>query len=350
MNFLKKIILVVFLTFFIFFLTDLIVTNINGYRGASKFYIKDNLVGFNNKPNFSGKFGGYLDSYSSKVSTGPLSERISFVNDCNSSKNIIFLGDSGTAGFEVNDNETFISQINAKQCKFNGINFGVRGHNTHNILGNYKRIKNMINHDAVVYIIFPNDLSDNLALPSGANNLIKKFGNVFNEVYYPPKLSNLEKIYFNLRMTIADNFYATTKIIYSIENFKRFFRKKIKTKKINSKVIKISEDEMKVMTNLIYKLSYETKNINKKLFIAGYPCLYNKKCKTLELENYLIKKSKEENLFTVIPLANNLYKKFSNESLNRSLMRFYNDPHLTKYGHMIVSKYLLNYLKNRLLS
>ena len=106
-----------------------------------------------------------------------MGERLSVINNCNYSKNIIFLGDSGTAGFEVNDNETFVSQINLNQCKYKGINFGVRGHNTHNILGNYKRIKEKINHDIVIYIIFPNNLIDNIQLDLSLN-LYKKFGKI----------------------------------------------------------------------------------------------------------------------------------------------------------------------------
>jgi hypothetical protein len=55
---------------------------------------------------------------------------------------VLFMGDSTTAGFEVNDDETFVSEIN-RDCKtthITGANFGVRAYNTHRVIANYGRI------------------------------------------------------------------------------------------------------------------------------------------------------------------------------------------------------------------
>lgn len=302
-------------------------------------------MGFINKPNFSGKYGGFLDEFSSNVNIGPLSERLSVTKNCNYSKHIIFIGDSGTAGFEVNDSETFVSQINLNQCKYRGINFGVRGYNTHNILGNYKRIKQKIDHDIVIYIIFPNDLTENIKISSHLNNVIKKFGNVFNEIYYPPQLSNFESIYYNVRVFIADNFYLTTKLLHLLEKKIVFFPNKNKDEISIEKKVEISEEEKTTMRNLIYKLSKETNSIGKVLYVAGFPCLEFKECKTIELENYLKKISSETNLFRVISLSNDLYEQFNSGVLNPLTMRFSTDLHLSKFGHSIVSKYLIDHFK-----
>jgi len=342
---LNKILLISFITVFIFLLFDFLITSFNGYRGASKFYSADKYAGFINKPNFSGKFGGFLNEFSSNVNIGPLGERLSVIKDCQYSKNIIFLGDSGVAGFEVNDNETFVSKINLKQCKYKGINFGVRGYNTHNVLGNYKRIKERINHDFVVYIVFPNDLAENVNVHPGLNNLIKKFGNVFDEVYYPPQLSKSENIYYNLRILFADNFYLSTKLLYLLEKRQMPNFVKKKDQKLNKQISKISKEEKNKMNNLIKKLSEETASSGKILYVAGYPCLEYKKCKTIELENYLKKLSDKKSLFKVISLSNDLYEKFNKKLLDPSIMKFSNDPHLSKFGHSIVSDYLIKYFK-----
>ena len=351
MNLLRKIFLILSITVLFFLSLDFIITFTNGYRGTSKFYITSKYAGFIHKPNFSGNFGGFLDKFSSNVNLGHAGERLSVINNCNYSKNIIFLGDSGTAGFEVNDNETFVSQINLNQCKYKGINFGVRGHNTHNILGNYKRIKKKINHDIVIYIVFPNDLTENIQLDL-VRNLYKKFGNIFDEIYYPPNLSNSEKIYHSFRVFISDNFYVTTKLIYFLETKGKIFSlEKNKNTDSNKEIIKISQKEINKINNLIHDLSKETNSIGKKLYIAGFPCLSdetflsNKKCKTIELENYLKKISNETNLFKVISLSNHIYEEHKNGTLDIIMMRFRTDPHLSKFGHSVVSKFLIKFLE-----
>ena len=80
----------------------------------------------------------------------------------------------------------------------------------------------------------------------------------------------------------------TKKIPYLVQNFKINFYTKKKVKKINLTKISIGKDALKSITNLIYKLSHETKNINKKFFVADYPYLFVEKFKTLKLENYFI--------------------------------------------------------------
>jgi hypothetical protein len=62
------------LTLLLWFLTDATVTYSLGIRGFSSFLITDRTVGDTNKPNFSGRFGGFLDSFSALASIGPLGE------------------------------------------------------------------------------------------------------------------------------------------------------------------------------------------------------------------------------------------------------------------------------------
>ena len=175
---------------------DFLTTNLNGYRGFAKFFITNSYAGYINKPNFSGIFGGYLDEFSSFVEIGNLGERVSKKKEtCNYEENIIFLGDSTTAGFEVENADTFVSKFNEIQCQYENHNFGVRGYNTHNVIGKYLLIKNKINHKKVVYIFNSNDLTDNLNI-SRYNNMYKYFGNVYDQKFRKPKINLFRKIYF----------------------------------------------------------------------------------------------------------------------------------------------------------
>src|SRR5262245_30540499 len=98
-------------TLALWFLLDAIVTYLSGTRGFSMFFTVDSAVGHVNKPNFSGKFGGFLDSFSARVSIGPLGERKSSNGNCINAPLFLFVGDSTTVGFEVDDDETFVSKI-----------------------------------------------------------------------------------------------------------------------------------------------------------------------------------------------------------------------------------------------
>ena len=87
------------------------------------------------------------------------------------------------------------------------------------------------------------------------------------------------------------------------------------------------------MKNLILDLSKETNSIGKKLYIAGFPCIFNKKCETIELENYLRKISNETNLFKIMPLSNNIYQEHKNDKLDGEVIFWHTDGTLWKSLH-----------------
>ena len=113
----------------------------------------------------------------------------------------------------------------------------------------------------------------------------------------------------------------------------------------NKEIIKISQKEINKMNNLIHDLSKETNSIGKKLYVAGFPCLSNRECKTVELEDYLRKISNETNHFEVIPLSNHVYEEHKIGTLDIIKMGFRTDLHLSKFGHSVVSKILIRFLE-----
>ena len=120
-------------------------------------------MGHVNKPNFSGKFGGFLDLFSTFVSIGPLVKGGARREIAGMFQFFYLWEISITAGLEVNDEETFVSKINSN-CETTHIvraNFGVLGYDTHEVIANYTRISRSIKHDAVLYLITDTDLWEN---------------------------------------------------------------------------------------------------------------------------------------------------------------------------------------------
>ena len=145
----RSFLLLTLTTTILFVFIDFIFTKSWGIRGFSKFFQSNEIAGRTNKPNFDGIFGGPLHEFNAKVTIGGLGQRLSTAPKCkNHFREVLFLGDSFMAGFEGNNEETFVSRIN-DSCKYHGsigINFGVRAHDTHSVLGTYRHIAKYFTH------------------------------------------------------------------------------------------------------------------------------------------------------------------------------------------------------------
>ena len=325
----------------LWFSIDFITTSYYSSRGFSKFFTSDKLAGHINNPNFSGYFGGPLDDFYSKVNIGSLGERISIDGCSTPKKTVLFLGDSSVAGFEVDDNETFTSVIN-KDCKKTNIlayNFGVRAHDTHNVIGNYSRIQEKIDHNLVYYLITPNDITENMKKFHYVN-IVKRFGRVFEGEHYKYNLSYFEKTYFQLRIFISDNFYLTTKLLSYAENFDAKRQYAYEKLTVDSK-LKLRMSKLKeliiVLNNLVVKN-------DAKLIVSIYPCPGTPQCNSIEYERLLKEILKDEKII-VHELTESLLLR-ENKNLNLEDMRFRNDPHLSVFGHSIIGKMIEDFLLN----
>lgn len=320
--------------------TDAIITSILDIRGVSSFFTADRTVGPVNKPNFSGRFGGFLDSFSAFVSIGPLGERKSSEGNCRNLPFFVFMGDSTTAGFEVNDDETFVSKINSS-CETThiiAVNFGVRGYDTHEVIANYARISSSIKHEAVLYLITDNDLWENTQLFPYIN-IAKRFGRIFNGAYYLPAVSTLEQAYLNFRIFVNDHFYITST---AIKVFERWGGATPSDLKHAYNVI--PPDQAQTLIELVTILAASVKSNHAKLYVAAYPCLANYPCAGPDIERLLQKTSHQSKDFAVLPLATELELKFDKGEINKQDMRFSDDPHLSKFGHQVIAHELAQLL------
>jgi lysophospholipase L1-like esterase len=326
------------ITLCLWLLIDAIVTYGLGIRGFSSFFSADRTVGHVNKSNFSGRYGGFLDSFSALVSIGPLGDRKSTAAGCKDLPFFLFMGDSTTAGFEVSDDETFVSNIN-RNCEtthITGANFGVRAYDTHGVIANYRRISRLIHHDAVLYLITENDLFENMELYPYPN-VAKHFGRVFNGMYYLPSTSPLENVYLNFRIFLSDHFYMTTK---AAQVFETWHSDRSNSRYANG----IPTDQAETLIKLVQILSSAVKDNGARLYVAAYPCLSTSRCGGSDIERLLQDAGNLTKDFVVLPLAIALESKFQNGEIKREDMRFYNDMHLAKFGHEVLAQELAQLL------
>jgi hypothetical protein len=322
------------ITLALWFLLDAISTYILGIRGVSSFLTADRTVGHLHKANFSGKFGGFLDSFSTFVSMGPLGERRSSEGNCRNVPFFLFMGDSITAGLEVNDEETFVSKIssNCETTHIVGANFGVLGYDTHEVIANYTRISTSIKHDAVLYLITDTDLWENTQLFPYAN-IAKRFGRVFFGTYYLPTISNLERAYLNFRVFASDHFYTTSTAIKLLERWHAT------RSKVAHTYTAIPADQAETLVKLVKVLSAAVKGNGATLYIAASPCVTTDPCAGPDIER-ILQNSDQSEEFIVLPLATELQSKFDKGEINKKDMRFHNDVHLSSFGHGVLAKEL----------
>jgi hypothetical protein len=91
-------------------------------------------------------------------------------------------------------------------------------------------------------------------------------------------------------------------------------------------------------------LSSAVKDNGARLYVAAYPCLSTFRCGGSDLERLLQDAGNQTKDFVVLPLAIALESKFQNGEIKREDMRFYNDLHLSKFGHEVLAKELAQLL------
>jgi lysophospholipase L1-like esterase len=327
---------------------DFIFTKKFNITSFSQFFTHDNEAGRINKPGFQGFFGGPLEDFFSSVSIGQLGERNSTNSGCDFiNQKIIFLGDSTTAGFEVNDNETFVSLFN-QSCNTHltsGINFGVRGHDTHMVLATYQKIKKSIFHNKIFYLISVNDFNENID-PLAYQNMTERFGRVYDGQLINPisKFTN-KSLYLDIRVFIGKNFYLTTKLISYIELINKYFF----AKEGNNLGLSDLQVRFNMMEVLLNNLAIQARNEGADLYIAIYPNLSQDRPLIYGYfyEEMLLKTFKNHPInIKVLELEKYVETKSRLGCLKRSEMRFRNDGHLSKFGHKVISDFLRAELVN----
>lgn len=344
MRLIKDVVMLFFFTLILWLFVDFSLTKISGTRGFSQFFEKSDLIGRYNKPNFSGRFGGFLDQFSNVVNIDANGIRKSKKANCRNIENtILFVGDSSTAGFEVPDDKTFVSLINetCNEHKSRGFNLGVRAHDTHSTIATYKKYSKEIKHQSVFYLITTNDFDENLD-PNAYTNMTQRWGRAFNGRVISPavKGSRLSR-YLAIRTFVGDNFYLTTKLLSYCNTFcgNQFNSKEKFEESYNKDQILL---EVEKMRELILELVEEVKKNSAQLYIAGYPCLYLVGCSEVNDTFNELKEVLKTSGVDVIVLDTELFlkDKILNNEVSLEQMRFKNDGHLSQCGHRVIYEFI----------
>lgn len=151
-----------------FLLADLVLLLLQGpVRVVENFYQPIPDYGYKVRPNLTFEYANPYHGYRGTVHTNALGLRGApvAVPKPRGVFRILFLGDSITAGLEVNDDDTF-SAVCGRELggppRVEAINAGVRGYNADNILGYLQDAGMALEPDLVVYTFVDNDLT---ALP-----------------------------------------------------------------------------------------------------------------------------------------------------------------------------------------
>ena len=348
-NFFLKIILILLNSFIYFFLIDFSLTKLYGLKGYAEFFESSKKVGYINKRNFRGRFGGPLDEFSNIVNIDSFGNRYSTIKDCeniNSSnqtkQKILFVGDSALAGFEVSDDKTYTSLLN-ENCRipFLFINGGVRGHDTHMAMANLVRLikeKNLESKDTrFFYMLTSNDFKEN----NNKNSYLgmkANFGSIYDSTFYKPYMNPYKMKFKNF---LANNFYFLKKFRRYLITLNYDFNKDISNSKENININNQKTLDCERVIQIVSKTISKNKSIEK-IYIISHPGLSNKISFLKgfkEQENCLQNASIADRRIIVVKISDQIEEIFKNRKSNSSL-KFKRDSHYNHSGHLMFAEIL----------
>lgn len=346
----KNLIQILTISLLLFLAIDFFVTWSFGARGFSKFFIYNPVEGRMNNPSFTGRFGSILEEFSGQVSIRNFGERASAESQCNEvNTQILFVGDSTTAGFEVDDEDTFVSLFNANCSELAtiGINLGVRGHDTHAVIGTYLRTSSTFDHDAVIYLMTENDFTENVD-PNAYHLMSERFGRRYEGIVIKPNHDFIFSLYADLRVFVGDRLSLTTFLLRHFQLIRNTYFSTASSKVIN---LENNTENVHKSYELIRKLSTLVMASNAKLYIIPYPKLANDD-RDIDQKIKLLSDMIDEGLKEVLYLEeiDDLVKAVLDRDGRKLFeMRYTNDAHLSEYGHSVIATILTDVLRDHIL-
>lgn len=131
----------------------------------SKFIRYDEQLGWSHIPNSEGYFANPEEGFNGYIKLDENGIRVNDNTFDNEGESILVVGDSVTAGFEVDNNETYSAILEKllfeNGCEYRIYNTGVRGYGTDQALWNLERLLSIIKPKYVIYMFTSNDFLDN---------------------------------------------------------------------------------------------------------------------------------------------------------------------------------------------
>ena len=157
------------------------------------FFKEDPVTGWAHIPNLKKTFFNSSVGFNAYVTINEYGLRNNaneFNNELQNAPVILILGDSITAAFEVDDNQTYTAQLEKilfeSNCKYRVYNAGVRGYGTDQSYWNLLRLSKILKPDITIYMFTYNDILN--------NRTIKRLRRRFGKPAYGLKDGSLELI------------------------------------------------------------------------------------------------------------------------------------------------------------
>lgn len=130
-----------------------------------KFYREDEKLGWSPIPKSEGHFSNPRQGLNAYIKHNANGIRVNDNSFESRGKSILIVGDSVTAGFEVDNNETYSAILETlffeNGCNYRVYNAGVTGYGTDQSLWNLERLLSIVRPDYVIYMFTSNDFVDN---------------------------------------------------------------------------------------------------------------------------------------------------------------------------------------------
>jgi hypothetical protein len=352
----KKSILLVYIGFAaLFLLADFVLSNINKSCLDIELYQTEHPIGHVHKSDQEFYYGvKFWKPYKNKIQINNLGFRgnLPFNNDTINGKDVVFtVGDSATAALEVALENSYPYVLGKKiGNKYIVFNAGVRAYDTNQVIIQYVNKLRFLNPKKIIYMIYPNDLSQNINAHPFQKEYYTYFGrgmlsDNYEIQYIKPSRKNLSfkdlgkwkfKVNFNLTS------YLITRIVTAFLS------------QPNPRaMVKINTDAaLNKMKSLLKHFDMTTAKDNVKLYITFFPGFTQNPEKAVSSEEYLaykeIKRFVESDLnnSSFIPIVDVLLEEYQTIP-DKPRFTFKRDQHANEYGNReigrVIAEYLLSY-------
>lgn len=125
----------------------------------------DEQLGWSMIPNSEGFFSNPREGYNGHVKFDEHGMRVNDNIVTSKTKAVLVIGDSTTAGMEVDNDETYVAVLERlfldNHCDYRFYNAGVRGYGTDQSLWRFEQLVDVVKPDYVIYMFSSNDFTDN---------------------------------------------------------------------------------------------------------------------------------------------------------------------------------------------
>jgi len=244
-------------------------------------------LGWSMIPNSEGYFSNPIVGYNGFVKFDQNGVRVNDNRFSPKGESIIVIGDSTTAGLEVDNNETYVAILEKlffeNGCEYRFYNAGVRGYGTDQSLWNLERLISVVNPKFVIYMFSSSDFLDNRTIKRPNTkyskpvfiinhnelNVINRPSKIFDTPYYSfVEYSTsghkvIDGYYKNPIPLIKDFLKRHLAIYYPLRAVSEYFQ--------ISPEVKVQENTRYPDLEILESILTNIKSYGVELFITSYP-------------------------------------------------------------------------------